>query len=56
MFRKPGFSLRDSGVGGSLDVIPMADSGFLGFEGRRDKIWLSPWTPSLGKMYCVGQM
>lgn len=38
MLRKPGLSLKDSGVGGSLDVIPMADSGLLGFEGRRDNM------------------
>lgn len=51
MFRKPGFSLKDCGVGGSWDVNPMASSGREGFEGRRERTW--PLEPSLGKMYCL---
>lgn len=51
MFRKPGFSLKDSGVGGNLDVIPMGTLEFFGFDGRRERMWLSPWAASLGKTY-----
>ena len=53
MFRKPGFSLKDSGVGGNLDVIPMGTLGFVGFEGKRERmwLWLSPEAASFGKTY-----
>lgn len=49
MFKKPGFSLKDCGVGGSWDVIPMARSGFVGFVGRKERIW--PLAPSFGNTY-----
>jgi len=53
MFKKPRFSLKDSGVGGNLDVIPMGTLGFVGFDGRRDRIWLSPEADSFGMTYYI---
>lgn len=51
IFKNPGFSLKDSGAGGNLDVIPMGTLGFVGLDGKRDKRWLSPETASFGKTY-----
>lgn len=53
MLKKPGFSLKDSGVGGNLDVIPIGTLGFVGFDGRRDRTWLSPEAASFGKTYYI---
>jgi len=36
MFRKWVFSLKESGVGGSFVVVPMASSGVGGEVGRRE--------------------
>jgi hypothetical protein len=40
MFKNWGFSVKESGVGGSLLVVPMANWGFGGEVGRRERIWL----------------
>lgn len=45
--------MKDSGVGGNLDVIPMGTLGFVGFDGRRDRIWLSPEADSFGMTYYI---
>jgi hypothetical protein len=36
--RKPGFSVTESGVGGSFEVVPIAISGVGGSVGRRERM------------------
>lgn len=46
--------MKDSGVGGSLLVVPIARLGFVGSFGRRDKTWLWPFDFSFGNTYYWG--
>lgn len=52
IFRKSGFSAKESGVGGSLVVVPIARLGFVGSVGRSDSMWL--WLEDFpsGNTYC----
>jgi hypothetical protein len=50
VFRNDGFSEKESVVGGNLDVIPIASSGFGGSVGNRDRILL-PGGVSLANTY-----
>ena len=46
------FSVKESGVGGSLVDVPTASSGLGGEYERRVRRWLFI-EPSFGKTYCV---
>jgi len=52
MRRKVGFSVRESGVGGRVVVVPMAREGVGGWVGRRVRMW-EEWERERGsgKMY-----
>lgn len=49
MLRNFGFSLKESGVGGSLEDTPRARSGLVGSVGRRERMLV----PFLGNTYWV---
>lgn len=51
MWKKWWFSTNESGVGGSLVVVPMASCGVGGDLGRRERMWLLMDRVS-GKIYC----
>lgn len=51
MERSRWFSVKDSGVGGSDVVDPMASCGFGGCVGRKERRWVLPKLPSV-KIYC----
>lgn len=51
VFKKVGFSVKDSGVGGSLVVTPIARSGFGGSDGNSDRRWFSLGDFSFGNTY-----
>lgn len=53
ILKKLGFSLRESGVGGSRLVVPIARVGLGGVVGRRVRIWLFMVRGS-GKTYWRG--
>lgn len=53
IFKKLGFSLRESGVGGSRLVVPIERVGLGGVVGRRVRIWLFMVRGS-GKTYWRG--
>lgn len=50
---KWGFSVRESGVGGIVGVVPIARSGLGGVVGRRVRMWVAGCV-GWGNMCCVG--
>jgi len=52
MVRKRGFSVRESGVGGILEVVPIESVADGGEVGRRERIWVFGRL-GFGWMYCV---
>lgn len=53
MFRKLWFSLKESGVGGSFVVVPMASSGVGGELDRREsRCPVKERLSDFGKTYC----